>query len=78
MAKIIKVTGYLVVEDDVDEKIVEETAKEILSSKFDGIGQCFQTKSRSLGKNLFYEEDWNNHPLNSIDCKIETCESYFK
>jgi len=78
MAKIIKVTGYLVVEDDVNEKIIEETAQEILSSKFDGIRHCFHTKSKSLGKNLFYEEEWLNHPLNSKDCKIETCESYFK
>lgn len=78
MAKLVKVTGYIILHDDVNDAEIKTVASEILSSKFDGISHGFQTDSVSLGKDLFYNEDWNNHPLNKINCTAETCESYFE
>lgn len=78
MAKLVKINGYIVLNDDINETEIEIAASEILSSKFDGISHGFQTESVSLGENLFYDESWENHPLNNINCTAETCESYFK
>lgn len=77
MAKIIRVTGYLVVHDNVSEREVEEIASDCLGGKFDGIPKHFSAESVSLGENLFWSEAWQNHPLNRVDCPITECEKYF-
>lgn len=73
MAKIIKVTGYLVaLDDDIDEKEIALAAKEILGSKFDCIEKPFVAETADVG-------EWHdNHELNYYDCPIDVCESYFK
>ena len=78
MAKLLKITGYLVAEDSVNDCTLANTAKQVLASKFDCIEKPFMIESISLGEDLFYSDEWKNHPLNSINCSIETCESYFK
>lgn len=80
MAKIIKVTGYLVAHDDVNEDRVAEAAKELLGDEFDCVSQGFHAESSSLGEDefFFYDGTFDNHPLNKFDCPIETCERYFR
>ena len=72
MAKIIKLTGYLIAtDDDMDEREIAIAAKEILSSKFDCIGKPFTTESADIG--IWSDE----HKLNYIDCPVSVCEQYF-
>lgn len=73
MAKIIKITGYLVTPDDyIDEREVALAAGEILGSKFDCIEKPFVTKIADV-------DNWHdNHELNRYDCPIAVCEQYFK
>lgn len=73
MAKIIKLTGYLVTDDDnIDEKEIAFATKEILSDKFDCIGKPFKAEVATI-------EDWNdNHELNYINSTTDVCEKYFK
>lgn len=72
MAKIIKITGYLIGDDDLDENEVALVAKSILGGKFDCIEKPFQAQSEEI-------PDWNdNHPLNYINCPITECEKYFE
>lgn len=78
MAKLIKIVGYLVSDDDVDECEIEVAAKEILESKFDSIGYPFSANSVSLRKDLFFSKEWYNNPLNKVNCSIKDIESYFK
>lgn len=72
MAKIIKVTGYLVdTWDCLSESEIELAAGEILGSKFDCIAKSFRADSRDIG-------EWDdNHRLNEISCTFEECERYF-
>lgn len=76
MAKIIKVTGYLVAHDDLDEERVARAAGDILSDKFECVNGPFVVQSTPLGIS-FFDEAWDNHPLNRIDCSMDVCEQFF-
>lgn len=71
MSKIIKITGYLIAHDDVDEDEIALAAKEILGSKFDCIEKPFAAESKDIG-----ELD-DEHPLIYFDCPVSECEKYF-
>lgn len=70
--KLIKITGYLIADDNIDESELAETASEILSDEYDCIGKPFHTKSTEL-------PNWSDdHELNSIYSSAADCEKYFK
>lgn len=73
MAKIIKITGYLVTNDDyIDEDEIAPAAGEMLSSKFDCIIKPFAAETADV-------DNWNdNHVLNRCDCPSDVCEKYFE
>lgn len=69
--KLIKITGFLIGENDIDEEEIALVAKSILGGKFDCIEKPFTVQSQPL-------PDWNEeHPLNSIYATLESCENYF-
>ncbi len=79
MAKLIKVTGFLVGYDDTDEKELALVAKEILGSKFNCKEKPFKTDSVSIGPDdIFYDERYHDDPLNSIFTTFEYCDNRFR
>ena len=76
MAKLIKITGYLIADDTINEHDIKNSAGEILASRFDCIKAPFTVESAHLCDSLVTEE-WNNHPLNSINSTFSDCEKYF-
>lgn len=79
MAKIVKVTGYLVIpyddcfyEDSLPGgPLHAQTIEEILSGKCDAIAKNFKLEDRDI-------EEWDDdNALNSINCPISECEKYF-
>lgn len=72
MAKIIKITGYLVTLDDsLDEQEIALAAKEILGSKFNCIEKPFTAQTAEIG-------EWHDdHELNYTFCPVSDCEKYF-
>lgn len=79
MAKLIKITGFLVGHDNTDEKELALAAKEILGSKFDCEKEPFKTDSVSIGPDdIFCDERYRDDPLNSIFTTFEYCEDRFR
>lgn len=70
MARIIKITGYLVDPCDGNE-LDAEAVKDLLSSRFDLIGKNFKTEECNIGE---WDDD---HELNYCNSPIELCEKYF-
>lgn len=80
--KLVKVTGYLIAEDDVNEADIETAAKEILSNSFGCVGKPFKAESVFLGET--WDEDGNHildkepyEELNRVDYSFEKCEELF-
>lgn len=79
--KIVKVIGYLLAEDDVDEADVALEAKQVLGGRFDCVEKPFKAESTFIGKTWNDETGEHileNHPLNRFDCSMETCEMFFQ
>lgn len=79
MAKIIKITGYLVLPYDNSfysdslpgGPLHENTIADMLSAKCDAIAKNFKIEDRDIGE---WDDD---NVLNKSDCPVSECEKYF-
>ena len=80
--KLIKITGYLIAEDAVNEADIKTASKEILSDYFGCVGKPFKAESVFLGET--WDENGNHildkepyEELNRVDYPFEKCEELF-